>query len=137
MPKSKPIIIVEDDRDDQELFEEVIAGLNIPNVIRFFDSCLAAFNYLLTTLEKPLMIISDINVPGMSGLDFLNSINQNDHLKEQAIPFLFLTTSSDPIAITQAYKMSAKGFFVKPLSIQELTQLFMMIVSYWTTARRP
>ena len=96
-----------------------------------------AFNYLLTTLEKPFMIISDINLPGMSGLEFLQSINQNSCLRGKAIPFLFLTTSSDPVSITQAYQMSAKGFFVKPLSLEELKQLFRMIVNYWTLARRP
>lgn len=137
MLKNGPIIIVEDDKDDQELFEEVIAELNVPHIIRFFDSCKTAFNYLLTTLERPFMIISDINVPGMSGLEFLNSINQTSSIKEKSIPFLFLTTSSDPCSINQAYQMSAKGFFVKPLSLQELKQLFRMIVNYWTMARRP
>jgi CheY-like chemotaxis protein len=137
MLTSGPIIIVEDDKDDQELFEEVLSELNIPHAIRVFNSCKVAFNYLLSTLEKPFMIISDMNLPGMSGLEFLTAIQQNTILRDKSIPFLFLTTSSDPVSITQAYAMSAKGFFVKPLTLQELKDLFQMIVGYWTMTRRP
>ena len=75
MPKTGPIIIVEDDYDDQELLKEVFTELKVPNILRFFSSCIEAFNYLLTTIERPFLIISDINVPPMTdGSRFISSL---------------------------------------------------------------
>ena len=78
MPKSGPIIIIEDDIDDQEILKEVIEELHIPNIVLFFNSCVNAMDYLLTTLEKPLLILSDINLPSMTGMELKQQINQND-----------------------------------------------------------
>jgi CheY-like chemotaxis protein len=137
MPKSGPIIIIEDDADDQELLKEVLRELQIPNLPRFFDSCINAFNYLLTTIEKPFLIISDINLPAMTGLELCQMIFENRALKMKSIPFVFLTTSSDQNMVTQAYQMFVQGFFVKPTSIQELKHTIRMIVDYWKVCKQP
>jgi CheY-like chemotaxis protein len=137
MPKSGPIIIVEDDLDDQELLKEVFEELKIPNVLRFFDTCIKALEYLLTTMERPFLIISDVNLPAMSGFDFLKRIQDNKFLRMKCIPFLFLTTASDSTVIQQAYQMPAQGFFVKPLSGEQLRQTIHAMISYWKIASRP
>lgn len=137
MPKNGPIVIIEDDVDDQELLTEIFMELEIPNILRFFDSSLQAFDYLLTGLEKPFLIISDINLPVMTGLELYKMIKRNDSLKKKTIPFIFLTTTSDNKVITQAYEMFVQGFFVKPASIQELKEMIRMIVDYWKICRRP
>lgn len=137
MPKSGPIIIIEDDADDQELMKEIFLELQVSNFLHFFNSCKCALDYLLTTIEHPFLIISDINVPIMSGLDFLNAINQNNYLKNKSIPFIFLSTSSDNAVISQAYQMSAHGFFVKPTSIGNLKEMVKMILGYWQISSRP
>jgi CheY-like chemotaxis protein len=137
MPKNGPIIIIEDDTDDQELLKEVFRELQIPNLTRFFDSCVGALNYLLTTIERPFLIISDINLPAMTGLELCKRVFENRSLKMKTIPFVFLTTSSDQNMITQAYQMFVQGFFVKPASIQELRETIRMIVDYWKICRHP
>jgi two-component SAPR family response regulator len=137
MPKSGPIIIIEDDHDDQELLTEVFEKLNTPNIIRFFDSCLKAMDYLLTTLEKPFLIISDINVPLMSGLEFRIQINSNDSLRKKFIPFIFLTTAFHPDVIARENEICLQGYFVKPSSIGELTEMFRAIINYWKFCARP
>lgn len=137
MPKNGPIIIIEDDADDQELLTEIFMELEIPNLLRFFDSSLQAFDYLLTGLEKPFLIISDINLPVMTGLELYKMIHGNESLKKKIIPFVFLTTTSDHKVIAQAYEMFVQGFFVKPASIQELKEMIRMIVDYWKICRRP
>ena len=60
MFKNGPIIIIEDDADDQELLKEVFRELQVSNILKFFDSCAHALNYLVATMEKPFLIISDI-----------------------------------------------------------------------------
>ncbi len=137
MPKSGPIIIVEDDVDDQELLKEILDDLKVPNILRFFDSCMDALNYLLSTIERPFLIISDINVPAMTGIDFLKSINDHDQLRSKNIPFVFLTTSSDNNMIAQAFQLCVQGFFVKPNNMRELKEMMKMILDYWRICSRP
>jgi CheY-like chemotaxis protein len=136
MPKSGPIIIVEDDPDDQDLLKEVFNELKIVNRLCFFSNAREALDYLLTTSEKPFLIISDINMPAMSGLDFLKFINEHDQLKGKGIPFIFLTTSNDQLLMKEAYDTSAQGYFVKPISIGTYGQLIKTIVDYWMFASR-
>ena len=137
MPKSGPIIIIEDDVDDQELLKDIFRELQISNILRFFDSCAHALNYLGTTIERPFLIISDINLPAMTGLELCKRIFENESLKMKSIPFVFLTTSSDQNVIVQAYQMFVQGFFVKPTSLQELKDTIRMIVDYWKVCCHP
>lgn len=132
-----PIIIIEDDMDDQELLKEIFSELEVPNLIRFFTSCQQAFDYLMSTMEKPFLIISDINVPAMTGLDFCRKIRENEYLRMKTIPFIFLSTTREQKVIIKAYEMSVQGFFVKPNSVDELREIVRMIVGYWDKCRHP
>lgn len=137
MPNSGTIIIIEDDADDQELLNDIFRELQISNFIRFFNSCVNAFDYLLTTIERPFLIISDINLPAMTGMELCRKITDNESLKVKSIPFIFLTTTGDQKVITEAYEMFVQGFFVKPTSIKELKEMIRVIVDYWKICRHP
>jgi CheY-like chemotaxis protein len=137
MPTSGPIIIVEDDFDDQEILKEVFEELGIPNILHFFSSCIKALDYLLTTLEKPFLILSDINLPVMSGIELKQRINSNDYLRKKSIPFIFLSTSPNTMVIEQAYQMQVQGYFVKPTKLIDLKEMVQLIIEYWKTCRHP
>lgn len=137
MPKSGPILIVEDDHDDQELLKEVFNDLIISNTIRFFSTCLSLLDYLKTTIERPFLIICDINVPQMDGLELRKEINENEFLRKKSIPFIFLTTTSTKSVIEEAYEMMVQGYFVKPNSMQEIKETIKMIIDYWKVCRHP
>lgn len=137
MPRSGPIIIVEDDSDDSELLKDIFEELKVPNIVRFFNSCVVALDYLITTLEKPFLIISDINLPAMSGLDLLKKINENEKLRNKSVPFIFLSTTSSNEIIQQAYRMPVHGFFVKPTSVDEQKKMMQMILDYWKFSKIP
>lgn len=137
MPKSGPIIIIEDDADDREILNEIFSELQIPNLIRFFNSCVIALDYLISTIERPFLIISDINLPAMTGLEFCRKIGENELLRVKTIPFVFLTTTNDPKVVKEAYQMFIQGFFVKPTSMKELKDTIRMIVDYWKVSKLP
>ena len=137
MYKDRSIIVIEDDADDRELLKEVFEELKMGKFTRFFDSCLAALDYLLTSVEKPFLIISDINLPALTGLDFLKKINENEQLRKRSVPFVFLSTAGDKNIISKAYKMFAQGFFVKPLTVADLKRTIQIIVDYWSICRYP
>ena len=84
-----PIVIVDDDEDDQVLIQKAIEELQISNACEIFDTCEEAFEFLLLTKIKPLVIFSDINLPKKSGLDFKKEIDSNSYLRQKSIPFVF------------------------------------------------
>jgi CheY-like chemotaxis protein len=133
-----PIVIVDDDEDDQVLIQKVIEELQIPNPCEIFDTCDAAFAFLLETETKPLVIFSDINLPKKSGLDFKKEIDSNPYLRQKSIPFVFLSTSADVSLVTKAYlEMTIQGFFQKPSSFSDLKALIALVINYWRTCRHP
>ncbi len=67
MNKNGPVIIIEDDEDDQYLLEQVFLKLNYQNKVVFFSDGQDALDYLQTTHELPFLILSDINMPRLDG----------------------------------------------------------------------
>ena len=132
-----PIIVIEDDEDDREFYSETLNNLQIENEIIFFARAEEAYQFLEVTASKPLVILSDINLPGMSGIDFKKRIQENPFLRSKSIPFIFLTTSSDKKSVIIAYEMMVQGYFVKPNSVTELSSLLAQIIGYWKICKHP
>jgi CheY-like chemotaxis protein len=65
MSKQGPIMIIEDDRDDQYILTEVFSLLKIKNQLKFFENGNKALDYLNTTTDSPFIILSDVNLPGI------------------------------------------------------------------------
>lgn len=137
MPKSGPIVFIEDDIDDQELFAEAIDQLKIPNKIRFFDNGQEAISYLLTTPEQPFIIFCDINMPVLNGIELRNKMNNDEYLKEKSIPFIFLTTAANKEIVEEAYYMSVQGFFQKPQNFPEIKSILQEVINYWQKCQHP
>ena len=130
-------MIIEDDQDDQYLLEEVFSILEIKNELKFFENGNKALHYLNTTTDKPFIILSDVNLPGMSGPEFKRSINENPYLRRKSIPFVFLTTTADPKAVEEAYDLLVQGYFQKPNKMEALKEMVKMIIDYWMNCRSP
>jgi CheY-like chemotaxis protein len=132
-----PIIIIEDDREDQDILKEVFADMDLNNELLFFDNCEFAYQYLEETDERPFLILTDINLPGMSGIELRAKINANQLFFKKSIPFIFLTTAVQKYAVELAYEMMVQGFFQKPGTIGEIRELMNRIIGYWNVCRHP
>ncbi|MHA4844191.1 response regulator [Flavitalea antarctica] len=132
-----PIVIIEDDVDDQEFYASTLQGLAIENEVIYFQAAEDAYQFLEATEKKPFLIICDINLPGITGIAFKRKIHENTYLRNKSIPFIFLTTSSDKNTVTAAYEMMVQGYFVKPNSVTELTALLDQIIRYWRVCKHP
>ena len=137
MSKKNPILIVEDDPDDRELIGEALKDSEILNPLKFFVNGEEAFEFLQNTAEQPFLILSDINLPLMTGIELREKIDSNNQLRKKNIPFVFFTTSSDSTTIDKAYEMIAQGYFIKENTFDEIKSVLKMIVDYWTKARHP
>src|SRR5687768_999071 len=114
MNKSGPIIIIEDDMDDQDIFTEVFSDLNYSNEIKFFTDGRLALQYLIDTEIEPFIIFSDINMPKLSGMELRDKVHENEDLRLKSIPYLFFTTAAEQQDVVDAYSKSIQGFFIKP-----------------------
>ncbi|ALM07817.1 histidine kinase [Sediminicola sp. YIK13] len=137
MNKNGAIIIIEDDADDQEFFSEVFKELNYKNEIIFFNDGQEALDYLIGNSIEPFIVISDINMPKLNGLELRKQIHENESLRLKTIPYLFFTTSAAQEAVIEAYSKSIQGFFVKPSSFEGLKSTMKTIVEYWQKCESP
>lgn len=132
-----PIIAIEDDADDQFLLKTAISELNISNNIVFFENGLQALNYLETTQDQPFLILCDINMPVMNGLELRENIDRNDYLKKKSIPFVFLSTADNPQIVDAAYDSKIQGFYKKLSNFNEYQKQIRIIIDYWKYCLHP
>ncbi|MBA3972334.1 MAG: response regulator [Bacteroidetes bacterium] len=135
---SGPIIIIEDDSDDIEMIEEVLKELNIPNKTVSFQNCTDAFDYLKNKDEQPFVIFSDVNLPGLSGIDLKKQIDKDEELRKKSIPFVFFSTWADKNTIDAAYtEMTVQGFFQKGNTYGKTKDIVRAILEYWKYCKHP
>lgn len=137
MDKNGPVIIIEDDPDDQYLLELVFKKLNYPNdVIYFFDGE-AALDYLNLTDDIPFLILSDINMPKLDGFALREKLYNDAALQIKCIPYLFFSTAVSQQMVIDAYSLSAQGFFIKQTSLADLEDTISVIMEYWKRCAAP
>lgn len=131
MSKAGPIILVEDDPDDQHLFEDACKALVI------FRNGEEALIYLQTTTADPFIIFCDVNMPRMDGLQLRFEINRDEYLRRKSIPFVFFSTTAGTREVEAAYDMCVQGFFEKSHSFQALKGQLLQILNYWRECKHP
>ena len=137
MNKTGPIIIIEDDIDDQDILSEIFGELNYNNKLIFFGDSVKALEYLTNTDIEPFLVLSDINMPKLSGMELRDKIHNNEDLRLKSIPYLFFSTSSEQRHVIDAYSRSIQGFFVKPANYDKLKNVIIKIVEYWQECESP
>lgn len=137
MNRNGPVIIIEDDMDDQMILTEVFAKLGYPNEPIFFKDGQAALDYFDETDVVPFLILSDINLPKLDGFELRNKIKMDAKLQLKCIPYLFFSTASSQRAVIDAYSLSVQGFFVKQDRVEELEKTITVIMEYWKRCVSP
>lgn len=137
MALSGPLVVIDDDDDDRHMIEEMLADLQLPNSVRYFEHGKVALDYLLTTRESPLLILSDINMPVMNGLELRDQIDADPYLKEKSIPFIFLSTSDDLTLIKKAYAATIQGYFKKWNDFEAGKRDLATMIDYWKSCLHP
>ena len=135
--KQGPIIYVEDDLDDRLIFKETISSIGIDNEILYFDNGRHFLDYLYETPDQPLLIVCDINMPVMNGLELRRMILDDTALKKKSIPFIFYTTSINAREIELAYDLTVQGYFKKPSDLEQMKKTLKMIYDYWCICKHP
>jgi CheY-like chemotaxis protein len=137
MNKRGPIIIIEDDVDDQDMLADIFKELNYENELIFFGDSIQALDYLTDTDVEPFLVLSDINMPKLNGMELREKVINNEDLRLKSIPYLFFSTSAEQKHVIDAYSRSIQGFFVKPSNYAKLKAVIIKIVDYWQECESP
>ncbi|MFD2569152.1 response regulator [Spirosoma soli] len=132
-----PILTIDDDEDDQYLLRQVIKDLPVTNDVYAFFNGKEALHYLETTDEQPFLILCDINMPQMDGLELREYIIQNEYLRNKSIPFVYFTTAANPDLIRAAYNTTVQGFYQKAAEYAGLQEQIRLIIAYWQSCLHP
>ena len=96
-----------------------------------------ALDFLNRADTIPFLILSDINMPKLSGFELRNKLRVDAQLQLKCIPYLFLSTALNEQTVIDAYSASVQGFFVKQNSITELEKTIHVIMEYWIRCAAP
>jgi CheY-like chemotaxis protein len=137
MSKGGPIVIVEDDKDERFLYKTALKDLKVQNELVFFENGKEAFDYLKNTSDNPFVIICDMNMPKMDGLDLRERIHENTYLRRKSTPFVFRTGTVTRKDLIKAYDLTVQGFFEKTHDYHKLERQLKIIIDYWMEGLEP
>ena len=136
MRDCKPILLLEDDTVDAMTVKRALKDLNITNPLVRVANGEEALVYLRDeTKAKPCVILLDINMPKMNGIEFLKIAKADDKLKR--IPAIVLTTSKDDKDRFTTFQLSIAGFIVKPVDYLKFVEAMKIVNLYWTLSELP
>ncbi len=129
--KNKKVILVEDNLADVELVRISIRELDNPVELVHVGDGQELLNFLKTAvLSEIAVIMLDLNMPRVSGIDVLRFMHDDPLLKK--VPVVMFTTSNSKTDILKCYELGAKAFVCKPLDIFEFNHAIRSIVEFWT-----
>ena len=132
MKENLKILLIEDDTIEVMKFKRVLSGIQeqvICNVHTAEDGE-QALNVLKTKSFVPDIILLDLNMPKIGGIEFLSLLKDDDFLK--FIPTIILTTSSNERDVLDCYKIGVAGYVVKPLKFEDYALKLNHLIRYWS-----
>lgn len=131
------ILLIEDDVVDVMNVQRAFKKENIATSLYVASNGLEGLEMLRGTSAKPaavsqkdLLILLDINMPKMSGIEFLKALRADPSLK--TIPVVMLTTSNEQIDRFNAYSLNVAGYLLKPLAFSAFVEMMATLNKYWT-----
>ena len=136
MRSSKPILLVEDDLVDTMTVRRALKDLRVTNQLICTTNGEEALEYLRDeSKKKPCVILLDLNLPKMNGLDFLKIAKGEEELKK--IPVVALTTSKEGRDIAESFSLGISGYIVKPVDYKRFVDAIRVVDLYWTLSELP
>lgn len=123
------ILLVEDNPTDAMMTQEAFAENGIETRLHVVEDGIKAIDYLHSAAEPPCLIVLDLNLPRMSGIEFLEVIKADDAFK--SIPVVVLTTSKARDDIAKAYASHANCYITKPVDFQVFVEVIKSLDEFW------
>jgi len=129
-------LLVEDDRVDTMTVKRALKDLKVTNQLICTTNGEEALEYLRDeTKKKPCVILLDLNMPKMNGIEFLKIAKADDELKK--IPVIVLTISREERDVVESFNLSVAGYIVKPTDYKKFVEAIRVVELYWTLSELP
>ncbi|MEN6351960.1 MAG: response regulator [Bacteroidales bacterium] len=129
-------MLVEDDKVDALTVKRALTELKVTNELIIRENGEEALDFLRDQHnQKPAIILLDINMPRMNGLEFLEIAKNEPDIKK--IPVIILTTSSEELDRMQSFQLGVAGYMVKPVDYKQFVDVVRVIDIYWTLSELP
>jgi CheY-like chemotaxis protein len=136
------IVMIEDDEGHARLIEKNIRRAGVSNDLVAFADGSSALAYLLgadgsgeNSVGRHLLVLLDLNLPDMSGIDILQTIKRNAHLK--SIPVVVLTTTDDSQEIQRCYDNGANVYITKPVNYEGFSNAIRQLGLFFSVIKVP
>jgi CheY-like chemotaxis protein len=142
MSQNGKILLVEDDPKDVELTLSALGDNNIANEVVVTRDGTEALDYLYRrgsyaerAKHDPLLILLDLKLPKVDGLQVLRQLKSDDRLK--LIPVVMLTSSNEEKDVVRSYNLGVNAYVVKPVDFDEFAAAIRQLGLFWTLTNRP
>jgi len=138
LEKLVSILLVEDDQVDIMNIQRAFKKNNIVNPLHVANNGVEALVMLRGEKKLnplPKIVLLDINMPQMNGIEFLKEIRNDEELK--SLHVFIMTTSSDENDRWEAYQLNVAGYILKPLSFEKFTSSVSILNNYWKLCELP
>ncbi|HEX5934637.1 MAG TPA: response regulator [Pseudorhizobium sp.] len=140
--KEVTIVMVEDDEGHARLIEKNVRRAGVNNEIVPFTNGNSALDYILgsdrsgnSVQDRHLLILLDLNLPDMSGIDILEKVKSNPHAKR--LPVVILTTTDDEREIQRCYDLGANVYITKPVDYDSFAHAIRQLGLFFSVMQVP
>ena len=130
MTRALNILLIEDDEIEVMKFNRVLSTLKTAHKIVEANNGEEAITILKEKEIVPDLIVLDLNMPKINGIEFLSILKADEYLKY--IPAVILTTSSNSSDLLECYKIGIAGYLLKPLKYDQYVDRVTKLVEYWS-----
>lgn len=132
----KSIMLVEDDQVDTMTVRRALKELHVMNPLQHVENGEEALNFLRNPANpRPCLILLDLNMPIMGGIEFLQIAKKDESLK--GIPVVVLTTSEEQEDKVESFQLGVAGYMRKPVDYPHFVETIRTIDAYWTISELP
>ena len=133
---SKPILLIEDDQVDAMTVRRALKELHVLNPLAHRENGEDALAQLRGDAgNRPCLILLDLNMPVMNGIEFLQAVKNDPDLRR--IPVVVLTTSEEQKDKIDSFNLGVAGYMRKPVDYRQFVEMIRSIDAYWTLSELP
>jgi CheY-like chemotaxis protein len=132
---AQPILLIEDDHVDVLTTRRALKEIHVDNPLVVCENGEQGLAWLRDAADPPCLVLLDLNMPVMNGIEFLEQVKRDEHLRR--IPMVVLTTSEEMEDKVRSFDLGIAGYMAKSLDYRRFVEAMRSIDAYWTSSGQP